>query len=66
MKKRQAELDENQTNLWGGLREPVTLEEILKARTGSGGWTKSQILLWGVPWPLTAGWIDRLLEKERT
>ncbi len=33
-----------------------TLEEIIAARTGSGGWTRHQFESWGVPYPPPKGW----------
>lgn len=38
----------------------VTLSEIEAARTPSGGWTRSQLAEWGVPWPPPKGWKARL------
>jgi hypothetical protein len=38
-----------------------TKKEIEDARTPAGGWTKAQLAEWGVPWPPTKGWKERLL-----
>lgn len=43
-----------------------TEEEIDKARTSAGGWTKDQLARWGVPWPPPKGWRKKLLQKDRT
>jgi hypothetical protein len=39
----------------------MTLEEIEAKRTPNGGWTKETLKGWGVPWPPTKGWKQRLL-----
>jgi len=41
----------------------ITEKEIMAARTKKGGWTKKQLAEWGVPWPPTKGWKDRLIKK---
>jgi hypothetical protein len=47
------------------MRRP-TRAEVEAARTPRGGFTKATVAQWGVPWPLTKGWIERLLgEPER-
>ena len=38
----------------------VTREEIEAARTPKGGWTRAQLEAWGVPWPPTKDWRDRI------
>lgn len=38
----------------------VTRKEVYSKRTKAGGWTRSQLAQWGVPWPPTKGWIERL------
>jgi hypothetical protein len=35
-------------------------EEIDAARTPAGGWTRTQLAEWGVPWPPPKGWRRRL------
>lgn len=39
----------------------MTVEEIDRARTSNGGWTKAQLSEWGVPWPPPKGWKERLI-----
>lgn len=43
-------------------------EEIEAAKTANGGWTREQLEKWGVSWPPTKGWKQRLIasrhEKE--
>jgi hypothetical protein len=34
----------------------ITEEEIEKARTPRGGWTRLTLQAWGVPWPPPHGW----------
>jgi len=41
----------------------ITAEEIERARTPRGGWTKEQLDRWGVPWPPPKGWKRRLLAR---
>lgn len=41
----------------------VTPDEIDAARTPSGGWDKTQLEQWGVPWPPPKGWKERLLAE---
>jgi hypothetical protein len=31
-------------------------DQVEKARTPKGGWTKKQLAQWGVPWPPPHGW----------
>jgi len=38
-------------------------EEIEAFKTAKGGFTKVQVIKWGVPWPLRKGWKDRLIRK---
>lgn len=44
----------------------VTIEEIMAARTPRGGWTKAQLLEWGISWPPEKGWAKRLTGDEST
>lgn len=44
----------------------ITLDEIMAARTPRGGWTKEQLLKWGVPWPPEKGWAKRLTGDDST
>ncbi|MET9402333.1 sigma factor-like helix-turn-helix DNA-binding protein [Kitasatospora sp. NPDC002965] len=48
--------------------EPVcpTPEEIEAARTPAGGWRRSQLAAWGVPWPPPKGWKQRLTARSRS
>jgi hypothetical protein len=41
-----------------------TRDEVFDARTPKGGWTRSQLENWGVPWPPQKGWIARLCGDE--
>lgn len=43
----------------------VTRDEIMAARTPKGGWTRHTLEGWGIQWPPTKGWIDRLTNKSR-
>lgn len=38
----------------------LTREQIMAARTPKGGWTRKQIETWGLEWPPSRGWIERL------
>ncbi|RSS79406.1 hypothetical protein [Streptomyces sp. WAC06614] len=38
-------------------------DEVSAAQTANGGWTKSQLAEWGVPWPPPSGWRKRLEAK---
>jgi hypothetical protein len=40
-------------------------EEVEAARTPAGGWTKTQLAQWGVPWLPPQGWKQRLERKWR-
>ena len=42
------------------MTKTVTLEEVMAARTPRGGWTKKQIMEWGIEYPPERGWIKRL------
>lgn len=42
------------------MTKTVTLEEVMAARTPRGGWTKKQIVEWGIEYPPERGWIKRL------
>jgi hypothetical protein len=44
----------------------VTANEIEAARTPNGGWTKATLAQWGVPWPPSKGWKQRLLAQVDT
>ena len=37
----------------------LTIEEIMAARTPRGGWTKAQLIAWGLEWPVKSGWAKR-------
>lgn len=41
-----------------------SLDEIEKARTPNGGWTKKQLAEWGVPWPPPKGWKAALTQSK--
>jgi len=41
-----------------------SLDEIEKARTSNGGWTKKQLAEWGVPWPPPKGWKATLTQSK--
>jgi hypothetical protein len=38
-------------------------EEIIAGRTGNGGWKRSVLEQWGVPWPPPKGWRRRLEDE---
>lgn len=38
-------------------------EEIEKAKTPKGGWTRKQLEAWGVPWPPPKGWRKELIRQ---
>lgn len=40
-----------------------TAAEIEAARTTNGGWKRSTLKRWGVPWPPPKGWRKRLLAQ---
>lgn len=40
-------------------------EEVEAGRSANGGWTKSTLAGWGVPWPPPAGWKRRLADRFR-
>lgn len=42
----------------------VTRDELEKARTARGGYTREQLKKWGVPWPPPKGWKKALLAAE--
>lgn len=42
----------------------MTEEQILAGRTPAGGWTKKQLVAWGVPWPCPSGWKRKLMNGE--
>lgn len=37
--------------------------EIEARRTPTGGWTKVQLAQWGVPWPPSKGWRQKLVRE---
>ena len=37
--------------------------EIEARRTPAGGWTKAQLAQWGVPWPPSKGWRQKLVRE---
>lgn len=37
--------------------------EIEARRTPAGGWTKVQLAQWGVPWPPSKGWRQKLVRE---
>lgn len=39
-------------------------EEIEKAKTEKGGWTRDQLAEWGVPWPPPKGWKKALISGK--
>jgi len=43
----------------------VTEQEIEAKKTKNGGWTKSTLAEWGVPWPPKPGWKARLIEASK-
>ncbi len=42
-------------------RSKITEAEIDAKRTAAGGWSKSDLAAWGVPWPPPKGWRKALL-----
>jgi hypothetical protein len=42
----------------------ITREEIERAKTPGGAWTKKQLAEWGVPWPPPKGWKAKLLKGQ--
>jgi 5-methylcytosine-specific restriction endonuclease McrA len=42
----------------------ITRAKILAKRTPNGGYTKTDLEIWGVPWPPPKGWIARLTGEE--
>ncbi len=40
----------------------MTLEEIEAGRSEKGGFTRTQLAAWGVPWPAPSGWKTALME----
>lgn len=50
-----------------GLILPPTREEVMaKWPKAAGGHTRNQLADWGVDWPPTLGWIDRLEFRRAT
>lgn len=47
---------------------PITEKEIMAAQTEKGGWKKSQLQKWGVPWPEKGnpptGWKEKILKYQ--
>jgi hypothetical protein len=41
-----------------------TADEIERAKTPNGGWTKDQLAEWGVSWPPPKGWRKNLIRKD--
>jgi hypothetical protein len=39
----------------------LTLDEIEAGKSQRGGWTRTTLAGWGVPWPPPKGWKDQLL-----
>lgn len=50
--------------LLGRLSPLVTRDELEKARTANGGYSRRQLEEWGVPWPPPKGWKQVLLTPE--
>lgn len=46
--------------------EKITRAYVFSKRTKAGGWKKAQLAAWGVPWPPTKGWIERLTGEPPT
>lgn len=42
----------------------LTKEYIESKRTSNGGYTKKQLLEWGVTWPPLKGWKKKLLNRK--
>jgi hypothetical protein len=38
-------------------------DEIERAKTPNGGWTRDQLAQWGVMWPPPSGWKKRLIAE---
>jgi hypothetical protein len=43
-----------------------TEAEILAIRSPRGGWSRQQLVDWGVPWPPRAGWRWALIERNES
>lgn len=41
----------------------ITEEEIESQKTLNGGWTRTTLAQWGVPWPPPKGWKAALIER---
>jgi hypothetical protein len=41
-----------------------TYDEIMAARTGSCGWKRETLAMWGLDWPPPKGWIDSLVRAR--
>lgn len=39
----------------------VTKQLILDGRSRNGGWSRKQVLILGLAWPLTHGWMKRVI-----
>ena len=44
---------------------PISADELEAGKSPAGGYTKSQLAKWGVPWPPPKGWKEALLSGER-
>ena len=42
----------------------VTRKDVMKARTPAGGWKRVTLAKWGIAWPPTKGWIERLTGEK--
>lgn len=40
----------------------MTMEDIEAGRSPAGGFTRETLASWGVPWPPTKGWQQRLIQ----
>ena len=49
----------------GSISKPPNVDEIERARTPRGGWTRAQLAAWGVPWPPPNGWRKALERRAR-
>lgn len=42
----------------------LTKEILIQGRSCNGGWSKSQVALFGVHWPLQSGWMDAIIGED--
>lgn len=42
----------------------ITEELLAEGRSGPGGWSKAQVTILGVEWPLRKGWKARIMGRE--